>query len=76
MSETYLDTLPFLHEGDALSLELEVWPTHVQLLSILRYEGNQNTTPTHDRFRDLDVYAKRAVIAQINRRYKNKMVKV
>jgi len=75
-SQTSLDSLPLLHDGDAFVLELEVWPTHIQLLSILRYENNQDVVASHENFRDLDPYAKRAVIAQINRRYKTKMVKV
>lgn len=76
MNETHLDSLPLLHDGDAFVLELEVWPRHVQLLSVLRYEHNQNVTATHEVFTDLDPYTKRAIIAQINRRYKGKMVKV
>lgn len=76
MSETSLDSLPLLHDGDAFVLELEVWPTHVQLLSILRTANNDSVTSSHENFRDLDPYARRAVITQINRRYKTKMVKV
>lgn len=73
---TRLDSLPLLHDGDAFVLELEIWPSHVQLLSILRYSHNQNVEASHERFRDLDPFTKRAVIQQINRRWKGKMVKV
>lgn len=74
--ETHLDSLPLLHDGDAFVLELEVWPTHIQLLSISRTPNNSDLVPAHERFSDLDPYAKSAVITQINRRYKGKIVKV
>lgn len=70
------DTLPLLHEGDAYVLELDISAPQVRLLSISRYPNNQNVEPTSENFRDLDPETKKAVVMQINRRYKGRMVKV
>ena len=70
------DSLPLLHDGDAYVLTLDVGEKHVLLSSILIYPGNTNTEPSHSSFRDLPPEAKRAVITQINRRHKGKMVRV
>ena len=70
------DSLPLLHDGDAYILTLDVEDCHVLLSSILIYPGNTNTEPEHVLFRDLDTETKQAVIAQVNRRHKGKMVRV
>lgn len=71
------ETLPLLHEGDSFLLELD-HPNafSVRLVSILRFAGNHNVDAVAERFLDLDPETKRAVISQVNRRYKGKIVRI
>lgn len=69
------DNLPLIHDGDSFEILLEVHDTFVQILSVLRYEGNTNSSPVQENFRDLRPDEKRAVIVQVNRRHKGMMVK-
>lgn len=72
------DSIPLISNGDAFLIELEydLLGTDIHITGIQRYENNQNVAPTWEKFMDLDPETRRRVIAQINRRYKGKMIKI
>lgn len=70
------ETLPLIFGGDSFLIELEILSPHsLLILSVQRYHDNLNSEASAERFRDLDPETKRAVIAQINRRYPRAMVR-
>lgn len=70
-----LDTLPLLSDdGDSFVIEVELHPLFVKISSIVRYPANQNSDGVLEKFFDLDPETRRAVIAQVNRRFKGKMI--
>lgn len=76
MSETSLpETLPLVHDDDGYTLEIYPSEKHVLLHRIIMYPNNRNGPDVIISFRDLSLEAKRAVIAQINRRYAGKVVR-
>jgi len=68
------DSLPLVHDGDGLSIELEVHEKHVRIRYILRYIGNTNVQPSAENFMDLDHVTRRSIVAQINKRYTGYMI--
>lgn len=70
-------SIPFIHEGDSYFIYCtELDPHTVRLDYLERFPGNSGVSPTKENFFDLDPQTRRAVIAQINRRYSGKVVKV
>ena len=69
------DSIPLLAEGDAFDIDLIVEEKLVTIKRILRYPNNENVLPVRERFFDLTPSTRRAVLAQINRRYDGRMVK-
>jgi hypothetical protein len=70
------DTLSLLHDGDSFTLDLEV--SHiVRVLRVLRYENNDaGRTPVHEQWFDLHEDERASIIRQIQRRHKEKLIKV
>lgn len=61
-----------LISSDGDSFELSILPLterKVEIISILRYEGNQNVEPEHVRFLDLPHGARENILSQIHRKY-------
>lgn len=69
-----LPDLPLIFEDDSYLIELEGADHVIRIKRLLVFPGNTNTSPKVVRFGDLDSRARRAVIAQINRRHVGKMV--
>lgn len=71
-----LPDLPLIFEDDGYLIELSEDGPYIRITNILVYCGNSNNDPTETKFFSLSSDAKHAVIAQINRRYPGKVVKV
>lgn len=70
-----LPPLPLLLDGDSYVIYLkEVGTRCVKILQLHRYAHNDSRNCTEENFGDLTGEAKRAVIAQVNRRYIRKTV--
>jgi hypothetical protein len=67
--------LPLLHNGDSYLIDVVgVSPRSVRCNGAEQYLNNQNVVGHYVRFRDMDPDLKRAVIRQINTRYKGMTV--
>lgn len=74
---TLTETLPLLYNDDGFTVHLTLDDPHsVRITGVVRYTGNVDGNGTHEQFRDLSPEEKRAVVAQVNRRYRGKMVKI
>lgn len=71
-----LPNLPLLYDGDSYLLTLEEHGKELKLVSIQRFENNENCDPEGIRFFDLDDRGRHAVLAQIHRRYPGRNVKI
>lgn len=70
-------SLPLIFEGDSYFIYCtELDATTIHLDYIERFPGNVGVSPTKENFFDLDPATRRAVIAQINRRYQGRVVRV
>ncbi len=70
------DSLPLLFNGDGFVISLDVLDAYtVRIVAVVRYLGNGGTSGSHEQFRDLTPEEKRAVVAQVNRRHRGKMVR-
>jgi len=70
------DTLSLLHDGDTFTLDLEV-STFVRVIRILRYAGNDSgRQPIQEQWFDLHDEERTAIVRQIHRRHKEKLIKV
>lgn len=71
-----LPDLPLLHDGDGYVLSLSEHGRDLLLLTLLRYENNENSDPLSLKFFDLDERGRAAVLQQIQRRYPGRSVRV
>jgi len=68
------ETLALAHEGDSYLLTLFV-DHEVHVRSIERSTSNTNLRAEEVRFYDLDTEARHAIITQIRRRHKEKLIR-
>lgn len=76
MSNSHDAPIPLLSEGDAWEIYVDSSAPAIHVLSILRLEGNTNTTPVETKYFDLTPDVRVAVLRQIQRRYPGRMVRV
>lgn len=70
-------SLPLIFDGDSFFIYCLAEGEKVVRISYLeRFPGNTQVAPTRESFADLDQQTKAAVIAQVNRRYMRRMVRV
>lgn len=71
------DTIPLLYNGDGLVIHLDaLGELSVRITGVTRYSGNVDGDGSHEQFRDLSPEEKHAVVAQVNRRYRGRMVRI
>lgn len=69
-------SIPLIVGEDSFSVVVRKEDTTIMLLHVLRFPGNSNVSPTHERYFDLNAEERRGVIAQINRRFSGCVVQV
>lgn len=69
------ESLALLHDGDSYFLDLEV-SSEVRLLRVLRDPSNCTGAPVLERWYDLDHATRDAILTQIRRRHKEKLIRV
>lgn len=71
-----LPALPLMYDGDSYLLSLADNGRDILLLSISRFENNQNSDPEEVKFFSLDERGRHIVLQQITRRYGGRNVRV
>lgn len=69
--------LALVYDGDSFFIDVVgISPRSVKIARVIRFANNQNTEGSVERFADLTPECKRAVIAQVNRKFQGMMVHV
>jgi hypothetical protein len=66
--------IPLCVDGDTYYLDVSLIPAGVHLDRVLKFTGNQNSTPTLESCKTLPQSVRREIVHQINRKYSGKTV--